>query len=111
MTPERFRDVETAAAQQRGLKLVFGLNYLDGGDGSSRVAGTYKNASSKKVNRWQMSAEEVRRVGAVFAAAPYACAVLNRNTTAAFDSRAGMREAKQYVANLAQNRAQQSCAR
>lgn len=111
MTPERFRDVEISAAQQRGLKVVFGLNYLDGGDGSSRIAGTYKNATSKKVNRWQMSAEEVRRVGAVFAAAPYACAVLNRNTTAGFDSRPGMMEAKQYVANIAQNRPQESCAR
>ncbi len=40
---------------------MFGLNYVDGGDGSSKILGTYTNA--RQVNRWQMSAAEVRKVG------------------------------------------------
>jgi hypothetical protein len=111
MTPEQFRDRETAAAKARGLGLVFGLNYLDGGDGSSRIAGTYKNATSSRVNRWQMSANEVRRVGAVFAAAPYGCAVVSWKYNTTFLSRAGMTSAISQVSNVATNRERSSCVR
>lgn len=111
MTPEQFRDRETAAAKARGLGLVFGMNYLDAGDGSSRIAGTYKNATSPKVNRWQMSATEVKRVGTVFAAASYACAVLSWKYSTTFLSRPGMTSAISQVSSVATNRGRLSCVR
>jgi hypothetical protein len=111
MTPEQFRDRETAAAKARGLGLVFGMNYLDAGDGSSRIAGTYKNATSPRVNRWQMSAAEVKRVGALFAAAPYGCAILSWKYSTTFLSRPGMTAAISQVSNVATNRERSSCLR
>ncbi|HEV7365548.1 MAG TPA: hypothetical protein VGN76_06850 [Gemmatimonadales bacterium] len=111
MTPEQFRDRETAAAKARGLGLVFGMNYLDAGDGSSRIAGTYRNATSPRVNRWQMSAAEVKRVGSVFAAASYGCAVLSWKYSTSFLSRSGMSSALSQVSSLAKNRERSSCVR
>ncbi len=75
MTPEQFRDQTVADAKALGMGLIIGMNTLDGGDGSSRIPGTYNlNTVS---NRWQMSAAEVERAGTVFAKEPYVCAVLD----------------------------------
>lgn len=57
------------------MGLILGMNTLDGGDGSSRISGTYDLRYVS--NRWQMSASEVERAGTVFASEPYACAVLD----------------------------------
>ena len=111
LTPEQFRDRETAAAKERGLGLVFGVNYLDGGDGSSKIAGTFANATNRNVNRWAMTAAEVMRVGAVLAAEPYACAFLSWKSNPAYDARPGMMDAKRFVANVARSRASASCVR
>jgi hypothetical protein len=75
MSPEQFRDQSVADAKALGMGLILGMNTLDGGDGSSRIPGTYdlRYVSS----RWQMSASEVERAGTVFASEPYACAVLD----------------------------------
>jgi hypothetical protein len=109
MSPEQFRDRETAAAKTRGLGLVFGMNYLDAGDGSSRVPGTYRNATSPRVNRWQMSAAEVKRVGSVLAASAYGCAVLSWRYDSRFLSRPGMTSAMSQVSNVATNRERSPC--
>ena len=77
MTPEQFRDKNVADAQAMRMGLVLGMNTLDGGSGSSGIAGTFKDATTSLVNRWQMSAAEVERVGSVFAASTYNCAILN----------------------------------
>ncbi len=107
MTPDQFVAKETALAKSKGLGLVFGLNYLDGGDGSSRILGTYSNA--RAVNRWAMSAAEVRKVGAAFAKASHSCGVLSWKSDATFDRRSGMMDAKRYVASLAKARSRKSC--
>jgi hypothetical protein len=109
MTPEEFRDREIAAAKKGGLGLVFGLNYINGGDGSSGILGDYRNA--RKVKRFAMSAAEVERVGAVFAAAPHACAVISWKSDAEFLGRSGMKQALAHVADVAKNRAITSCKR
>ena len=78
MSPEQFRDTQIAAAKRLGLGLVFGLNYLDGGDGSSRINGTYAKDPNLSDNKYCKSAgwdatatrcraAEVKRVGTVFA--------------------------------------------
>jgi hypothetical protein len=101
-TPAQFRDNQTAAARARGLGLVLGMNYLAGGDGSSRIRGAMRG-------RWQMSAAEVKRVGAVLAASSYACAVLSWQYDTRFNSRPGMASALNYVSQVARNRSRSSC--
>jgi hypothetical protein len=120
MTPEKYRDRETAAARALGIGVVFGLNYLDAGDGTSHVNGTYakdpnprdnKFCNSRYCWRYAMTASEVRRVGRVLAAAPYGCALLSWKYDVAFLSRSGMRSAIAEVAQIARNRSRASCTR
>jgi hypothetical protein len=101
-TPEQFRDENVAEAKQLGMGLVFGMNLLDGGDGSSGIAGTLSD-------RWQMSPEEVVRVGTVFASTPYACALLSWRYEPAFQERAEVRAALDSVASAARERGGISC--
>ena len=101
-TPAQFRDRQIAAAKARGLGLVFGMNYLNGGDGSSGRRG---NAPT----RWEMSAREVKNVGAVLAQASYACALINWQYSTTFISRSGMTTALSYVSSAARNRSRTSC--
>jgi hypothetical protein len=75
MTPEQFRDVNVADAKALGMGVIMGMNALDGGDGSSRIPGTYDLRIVS--TRWQMSAAEVERAGTVFAKEPYVCAVID----------------------------------
>jgi hypothetical protein len=120
MTPERFRDEQTAAARRLGLGLVFGLNYLDAGDGSSHINGTYAKdprpsdrtvCTSRGCYRYAMSASEVRRVGRVLASASYGCALLSWKYNTTFIGRSGMRSALAELASVAKNRARSSCNR
>ncbi|MEA2714706.1 MAG: hypothetical protein QOK27_2667 [Gemmatimonadales bacterium] len=101
-TPAQFRDRQTAAARARGLGLVFGLNYLSGGNGSSGRRGT-------ATGRWEMSAREVKNVGTVLAQAGYACAMLSWQYSSTFVSRTGMGTALSAVSTAARNRSRTSC--
>jgi hypothetical protein len=121
MTPQQFRDRETAAAQRLRLGLVFGLNYLDAGDGSSHINGTYykdPNLSDNKYcksggscYRYAMSAREVRNVGSVLAAASYGCGMVSWKYNTTFINRSGMKDALRSVAYAAKNRSRTSCVR
>jgi hypothetical protein len=101
-TAAQFRDRQIAAARVRGLGLVFGLNYLSGGNGSSGRRGTGPG-------RWEMSAREVKNVGTVLAQAGYACAVLSWQYSSTFVSRTGMGTALSAVSSAARNRSRTSC--
>ena len=119
MTAQQFRDKEVAAAQRLRLGLVFGLNYLDAGNGTSHINGTYAQdpnlsdniycKSSGSCYRYAMSASEVKNVGAVFAAASYSCAVISWKYNTTFISRSGMKDALNYVSNVAKSRSRSSC--
>lgn len=69
MTAAQYRDQHVAAAKARRLGLVLGMNVLNGGDGSSGIVGT-------SLSKWQMSAAEADSIGRLFAAEPYACALI-----------------------------------
>ena len=64
-----YTDVEIAEANRQGLGLVFGLNVIDGGDGSSGVPGV----GSEK---WSMSAEELRDYAGTLIGSDGACVFL-----------------------------------
>jgi hypothetical protein len=106
LTAEQFRDANVAQAKQLGLGLVFGLNYLDGGDGSSGIRGT-----SPEADWWQMSAAELMHVGTVLAAAPYSCAFLSWRYQPEFERRPDVRAALDSVAAVAAARGGTSCLR
>ncbi len=106
LTPEQFRDENVARAKDLELGLIFGMNYLNGGDGSSGVPGTELHPEL-----WQMSAAELARVGTVLAEAPYACAMLSWRHEAGFESRPGIRAALDSVARVAAVRGGTSCTR
>jgi hypothetical protein len=101
-TPAQFRDRQIAASKARGLGLVFGMNYLSGGNGSSGRRGT-------ATGRWEMSAREVKNVGVVLAQAPYACALISWQYSTTFISRSGMTTALSSVSSAARNRSRSSC--
>jgi hypothetical protein len=105
-TPEQFRDENVAEAKQVGLGLVFGLNYLNGGDGSSGIGGTAEHP-----DHWQMSAAELVRLGTLLVETPYSCAFLSWRHEPAFESRPDVRGALDSVAVLAATRGGTSCLR
>lgn len=119
MTPQQFRDAQVAAAKKLGLGLVFGLNYQDGGNGTSHINGTFAkdpNLSDSKYcvsggscYRYAMSASEVKSVGLVFAQSSYACAVISWRYDTTVLSRSGMKDAVSAVANAAKSRSRTSC--
>jgi hypothetical protein len=105
-TAEEFRNENVALAKQLGVGLIFGMNYLDGGDGSSGIGGTPDHP-----HLWQMSAAELVSVGTMLAEAPYACAFLSWRHDAAFESRPDIRAALDSVAAVAAARGGTSCLR
>ena len=123
MTPEQFRDQAVADAKALGMGLIMGMNTLDGGDGSSRISGTFDLRTVS--TRWQMSAAEVERAGTAFAGDSNVCAVLNwrysptatssRYTTAqasgiqAFDNRTDVKAAFVKVLTTAKSRVATVC--
>jgi hypothetical protein len=106
LTPEQFRDQNVARAKELELGLIFGMNYLNGGDGSSGVPGTDLHPEW-----WQMSAAELAHVGTVLAGAPYACALLSWRHHATFEGRPEVRAALDSVARVAAGRGGTSCLR
>lgn len=124
MTPEQFVAKNVADAKAIKVALVLGMNTINGGDGTSRISGTYakdpdlSDAPSDKY-RYQMSAAEFERAGKAFAAEPYACAVINwrysPNFTSKpeyvrqFDLRSDVQAAAIRIAEVAADRSTKSC--
>lgn len=65
---DEFIEAEVAAARSQELGLLFGMNVLSGGDGSSGVIG-HNDA-------WVMSPEELIEYGTKLIAEPYGCAMI-----------------------------------
>jgi hypothetical protein len=105
-TPEEFRDRNVAYAKRLGLGLVVGLNYLNGGDGSSGLPGT-----GDRPGLWQMSAGEIEHAGTVLAGAPYVCAFISWQHEVGFVSRPDIRPALDSVARVAATRSGTTCVR
>lgn len=65
---DQFIEDEVAAAKLQHLGLLFGMNVLSGGDGSSGQVGY--------ADGWTMSAEEVVEYGTKLISEPYGCAMI-----------------------------------
>jgi hypothetical protein len=97
-----FRDNEVRIARNEGLKVVFGLNVLDGGNGSSGWRGT-------KRGRWTMSPTESRTSGQVLIPAGASCGFLMWRIDGTYVGRRGVKDALQALRSLAGNLATPSC--
>ena len=97
-----YRDVEVAAAKSLGLGLVFGLNVLDGGNGTSGFHGN-------KSTSWAMSASELTRYGSTLIGSAYACGFLMWRYDDAYLGRSGIMNAMETLSNAAKNRTTTDC--
>jgi hypothetical protein len=93
---------QVAAADQKNLGLVIGMNVLDGGDGSSRIRGW----SSGK---WAMSASEIRTYGAALLAKSYVCGFFNWSHDTEYYGRSDIKSAMADVSATAKKHAKTSC--
>ncbi|HEY7480052.1 MAG TPA: hypothetical protein VH680_06040 [Gemmatimonadales bacterium] len=93
---------EAAAAKQKGLGLVVGMNVMEGGDGSSKIRGDYPG-------HWRMSPTEIRKYGGALLAQSLACAFFNWHHDAAFYNRADIKSAMTEVSAKARAHAKTAC--
>jgi hypothetical protein len=93
---------EAAAAKRKGLGLVVGMNVLDGGDGSSRIAGYTKG-------KYAMSATELRKHGFALLANSYACGFFNWSHDTDYYGRSDIKSAMADLSAKAKAHAKTAC--
>ena len=96
---------EVAAAKNKGLGIVVGLNILDGGNGSSRVAGWTRG-------RHAMSATEIRNYGTALLNQTHVCAFYNwtyNYTGPSYFARSDIKSALTDMSNKARAHVRTSC--
>ena len=98
----RYLDAESRAAKDQGLAMVWGLNVIDGGNGSSRRRGT----SSGKYN---MSAGELQKYGKTLLGASNTCGFLMWMYEKRYMSNSTVVGALKSLSNLAKSRPARSC--
>jgi hypothetical protein len=94
-----------ASAKRLGLGLVVGLNLLTGGTAESGIAGYHPG-------KWAMSASQIRALGRVLAAEPYACAFSMwkyDKTDASYLERGDIKTAIAEIGRVAADRPATSC--
>jgi hypothetical protein len=93
---------EVAAAKLKRLGLVVGLNVLDGGNGSSRIAGYTRG-------KYAMSASELRSYGTALLNHTYACAFNNWMYKSSYFDRSDIKDAFSDLSVKARNHVKTSC--
>ena len=95
---DSYRDAEVRAASDEGLLMVWGLNVLDGGDGSS---GKHFNSSTK----FSMSASELLKYGKSLMAASNSCGFLMWNYQSDYMASSGILDAMKTLSAEAKTHA------
>jgi hypothetical protein len=96
---------EVSAAKSKGLGIVMGLNILDGGNGSSKVAGWTPG-------KYAMSATEIRTYGTAMLNLTYTCGFFNwmyEDFGAAYYARTDIKSALVDLSNKAKAHVRTSC--
>jgi hypothetical protein len=93
---------EVAAAKRKGLGLVVGLNVLDGGNGSSRIAGRTRGD-------YAMSASEIGSYGSALLGQSYGCGFFNWTYDSGYYGRTDIKSAMAAVSTTARSHAKTSC--
>ena len=93
---------EIAAARNKRLGLIMGINVLDGGNGSSGIGGYTKG-------KYAMSANEIRNYGTALLNQSYACGFYNWQYGSTYYSRADIKSALVAMSLKAQSHVKTSC--
>lgn len=96
---------EVAAARNKGLGLVVGMNVLDGGNGSSGLKGTYTGARA-------MSATELKTYGTALLNQSYVCGFYNWTYNyfgPSYYARSDVKSSMTYLSTKAKAHARTSC--
>jgi hypothetical protein len=93
---------EVSAAKGKGLGLVVGMNVLDGGNGSSHIAGYTRG-------KYAMSASEIRSYGSALLAQGYDCGFFNWAFDAGYYARSDIGSAMSDMSGMARAHAKTSC--
>lgn len=98
----RYVAAETRAAKAEGLKMVWGLNVLDGGNGSSRKRGT-------GAGKYNMSASELQKYGKALLGASNTCGFLMWMYSSSYVKNSSVMTAMKSLSKLAKSRPVQAC--
>jgi hypothetical protein len=93
---------EVAAAKRKGLGLAVGLNVLDGGNGSSKVAGWTRS-------KYKMSASEIRTYGTALLSQTYSCGFYNWMWDSPYYGRTDIKTVMAELSSKARNHIKTSC--
>ena len=93
---------EAAAAKNKGLGLVVGLNVINGGNGSSGIRGD-------RSGEWAMSASEIRSYGYAMLGEGHACAFFNWQHDTDYYNVSAIKSAMADVSNRARQHTKTSC--
>jgi hypothetical protein len=93
---------EIAAAKQKGLGLVLGLNVMDGGNGSSKIPGVTRG-------KYAMSATELRTYGTALLNQSYACGFYMWTHNTSYYGRTDIKAAMAELSAKAKTHAKTSC--
>ena len=98
----KYRDAESRAAKKAGLKLVWGLNVIDGGNGSSKKRGTIRG-------KYNMSASELQKYGKSLLGASHTCGFLMWMYHPSYVRNSAVRRSLKQLSNYAKSRPAQTC--
>jgi len=90
-------------AEALGLRVIGGLNVINGGSGASKIPG--------RNGKWSMSPDEIRDWGSKFLARPGMCAFFLYEYDSAYFSRPEIKAAMEDLAVKAKSYSQRSCAK
>ena len=103
--PSTFIAAEVAAAKSKGLGVMTGMNILDGGNGTSGVAGYMKG-------KWAMSPTEIRSYGTALLNQSYVCGFISWTYLymgASYFQRPAINTALTELSNKAKSHIKTSC--
>lgn len=98
----RWIRTQNAAAKKAGIKLVVGLNVLNGGTKESRFRGT-------KGVKYAMSARQLRSWGSILLQETQACAWFNWRHDSRYYGRSDIKSAMKYLSSKLKSRPRTSC--
>ena len=99
---KRWTREQSSFAKREGLGLIVGLNFLNGGDRSSRIKGLRRGA-------YAMSAKQVKAWGSVLVNDSRACGFFSWKYSRKYFGRSDIRAALATVAKKAKSRDRKSC--
>jgi hypothetical protein len=99
---DKYRDTESRAAKKAGLQLVWGLNVIDGGNGSSKKRGSIRG-------KYNMSASELQKYGRSLLSASHTCGFLMWMYDPKYVKSSAVYKSLKSLSNYAKSRPAVSC--